>query len=113
MKAFLKTSYTFLTAFVITAIVIAAIAAVATIGEDDKALYFESDTMTLHIFGKEYVASPRFVCALEALFDCNRVFLGERGLNVAEKALSFPVNYIGNALLLMFGVFDGIIKNSV
>ena len=113
MKAFLKTAYTFLCAFAITAIVIAAIAATATLGDDDRALYFEKETKTLHFFGQEYVVSPRFVTGAQALFDCNKVFLGEYGLKIAKKAVSFPIEYIGNVLSLMFGIFEGIIKNSV
>ncbi len=113
MKAFLKTSYTFLTAFVITGIVIAAIAAAATLGDDDKVLYFEEETRTMFFFGNEYVVSPRFITAVQGLFDCNKVFLGEHGLSLAKKAVSFPIEYVGSLFSLIFGVFEGIIKNSV
>jgi len=113
MKAFLKTAYTFLTAFIITGIVIATIAAAGTLGNDDRALYFEKDTKTLHFFGNEYVASPDFVTAVQTLFGCNKVFLGERGLKAAAKAVSFPIEYVGSLFSLMFGVFEGLIKNSV
>ncbi len=113
MKAFVKTAYTFLTAFIITGIVIATIAAAGILGNDDRVLYFEKETKTLYFFGNEYVASPDFVTAVQSLFDCNKIFLGERGLECAKKAVSFPIEYIGNVLSMMFGVFEGIIKNSV
>lgn len=113
MKKFLRTTSVFLTAFIITAIVIAAIAAIATLGGEDKVLYLDFQTQTLHIFGKEYIASPKFVNAASALFDCNEVFFGKRAAGLIKEMLIFPTHYVGNALGLMFGIFEGMIKNSV
>jgi hypothetical protein len=112
MKKYISALPHFFTAFLITSIIIASFAAISVIGEDKKAIDFNSDSGIFTVFGNEYVISTDFLKAIKAIYDFNGTFLGKNIKNALDRALLFCTEFITDAFKIMYGISESVLNNS-